>query len=64
MGQPNLLIFNPDQWRGDVMGHVGNPAAQTPCIDAAVGTAAVSFINTFAQATVCTPSRCSFMTGW
>ena len=64
MGQPNLLIFNPDQWRGDVMGHVGNPAAQTPCIDAAVGTDAVSFINTFAQATVCTPSRCSFMTGW
>lgn len=64
MSRPNLLIFNPDQWRGDVMGHRGNVAAQTPHIDAAVQADAVSFVNTFAQATVCTPSRCSFMTGW
>ena len=21
------VIFNPDQWRGDVLGHAGNPAA-------------------------------------
>lgn len=25
-GKPNLVIFNPDQWRGDVLGHLGNPA--------------------------------------
>ena len=23
--RPDIIIFNPDQWRGDVLGHVGNP---------------------------------------
>ena len=31
--RPHLVIFNPDQWRGDVMGHLGNPAAVTPNLD-------------------------------
>jgi arylsulfatase A-like enzyme len=62
--RPNILIFNPDQWRGDVMGHVGNPAAVTPRLDQLVETEAVSFRNAFCQNPVCTPSRCSFMTGW
>ncbi len=30
---PHIIIFNPDQWRGDVLGHVGNPAAVTPHLD-------------------------------
>lgn len=65
MGErPNILILNPDSWRGDVMGHMGNPAAVTPNLDAAVRTDAVSFRNAFCQNPVCTPSRCSFMTGW
>ena len=25
--RPHIVIFNPDQWRGDVLGHMGNPAA-------------------------------------
>ena len=29
--KPHILIFNPDQWRGDVLGHVGNPAAGVAC---------------------------------
>ena len=62
--RPNIVIFNPDQWRGDVMRHLGNPAAVTPNLDALAATEGVSFRNAFAQATVCTPSRCSFMTGW
>jgi arylsulfatase A-like enzyme len=62
--KPHLIIFNPDQWRGDVLGHVGNPAAVTPTLDRLVATEAVSFSNAFCQNTVCTPSRCSFMTGW
>jgi arylsulfatase A-like enzyme len=61
---PHILLFNPDQWRGDVMGHLGNPAAVTPNLDTIVETDAVSFSNTFCQNPVCTPSRCSFMTGW
>ena len=61
---PHILIFNPDQWRGDVMGHLGNPAAVTPNLDRLVESDAVSFRVAACQNTVCTPSRCSFMTGW
>ncbi|MCP4750362.1 MAG: sulfatase-like hydrolase/transferase [Proteobacteria bacterium] len=62
--QPHIIIFNPDQWRGDVLGHMGNPAAVTPNLDRLVENEAVSFGNAFCQNPVCTPSRCSFMTGW
>ena len=62
--RPHILIFNPDQWRGDVMGHLGDPAAVTPNLDRLVETDAVSFRVAACQNTVCTPSRCSFMTGW
>lgn len=61
--RPNIVLFNPDQWRADVMGHFGNPAAQTPVLDQLVQTEAVSFRRAFTQSTVCVPSRCSFMTG-
>jgi arylsulfatase A-like enzyme len=43
---------------------MGNPGAVTPTLDALVENDAVSFSNAFCQNTVCTPSRCSFMTGW
>jgi arylsulfatase A-like enzyme len=62
--RPHIVIFNPDHYRGDVLGHVGNPAAVTPNLDRLVATEAVSFSNTFCQAAVCAPSRCSFMSGW
>jgi len=62
--QPHIIIFNPDQWRGDVMGHLGNPAAATPNLDQIIEDDAVSFRYAFCQNPVCTPSRCSFMTGW
>jgi len=62
--RPHILIFNPDQWRGDVLGHMGNPAAATPVLDAWARTDAVSFRHAYCQNPVCTPSRCSFMTGW
>jgi arylsulfatase A-like enzyme len=62
--RPNIILFNPDQWRGDVLGHMGNPAAVTPVLDGMVAQDAVSFRWAFCQNPVCTPSRCSFMTGW
>lgn len=62
--KPHILLFNPDQWRGDVLGHMGNPAAVTPNLDRWVESEAVSFRHAFCQSPVCTPSRCSFMTGW
>ena len=62
--RPHVLLFNPDQWRGDVLGHMGDPAAVTPNLDRFAETEGVSFRNAFCQNPVCTPSRCSFMTGW
>jgi len=62
--RPHLVIFNPDQWRADVLGYAGNPAAVTPNLDRITRTSGVGFRRAFCQATVCTPSRCSFMTGW
>ncbi|MEK7475716.1 MAG: sulfatase-like hydrolase/transferase [Candidatus Coatesbacteria bacterium] len=62
--RPHIVMFNPDQWRGDVLGHMGNPGAVTPVLDGMVRTEAVSFRYAFCQNPVCTPSRCSFMTGW
>lgn len=46
------------------MGHMGNSAAVTPTLDGLVQTEAVSFSHAYCQNPVCTPSRCSFMTGW
>lgn len=62
--RPHVVLFNVDQWRGDVLGHLGNPAVKTPNLDKLVEEDAVSFASTFCQNPVCTPSRCSFMTGW
>lgn len=61
---PHLVIFNPDQFRADALGHLGNPAACTPNLDRLALADGVSFRNAFCQNPVCTPSRCSFMTGW
>lgn len=61
---PHIIIFNPDQFRYNGLGHSGNPAARTPNLDRLIETHAVSFDNAFCQNPVCTPSRCSFLTGW
>lgn len=61
---PNIVLFVTDHQRGDVLGHMGNPAAVTPNLDQLVSQEAVSFRHAFCQNPVCTPSRCSFMTGW
>lgn len=61
-GQPHLLFFNPDQWRGGALGHLGDRGAVTPRLDA-FAREAVSFSQAYCQSPVCTPSRCSFMTG-
>ena len=60
---PNIIIFNPDSWWGDVISHLGNKAAYTPNLYQFFKNAA-SFKNAFCQSPICTPSRCSFMTGW
>lgn len=62
--RPHIVIFNPDQWRGDLLGHIGDPAAVTPNLDRLVQADGVSFRHAFCQNPVCTPSRASFMSGW
>jgi len=59
----NVIYLNPDQMRADFLGCYGHPVSRTPHIDrlAAEGT---RFDQCHVQHTVCTPSRCSFMTGW
>ncbi|SHE51811.1 sulfatase-like hydrolase/transferase [Alkalibacter saccharofermentans] len=61
--KPNIVIINPDQMRADTLAHLGNEASITPNLDA-LAKEGVSFSNAFCQNPVCTPSRCSFMTGW
>ncbi|SKC83047.1 sulfatase-like hydrolase/transferase [Maledivibacter halophilus] len=63
MKKPHILIFNPDQMRADSMQHLGNEAAVTPNLDR-LAKEGVSFSQAFCQNPVCTPSRCSFMSGW
>ena len=36
-------MFNPDQWRGDFLGHLGNTWAQAPNIDKLVDLEAIYF---------------------
>ncbi len=62
--QPHIVIFNPDHYRGEALHHAGNQAAVTPYMDALVEKDGVSFTNAFCQNGVCSPSRCSFMSGW
>ncbi|TAK24192.1 MAG: DUF4976 domain-containing protein [Chloroflexota bacterium] len=60
---PNIILFNPDEWRADCTGCYGDPTVQTPSLDA-LAARGVRFDQCHAQHPVCSPSRCSFMTGW
>lgn len=62
--RPHIVMFIPDSWRGDVLGHLGNPGAVTPNLDHHAETDSVSFGQAFCQTPLCSPSRCSLMTGW
>ncbi len=47
--KPNIVLFIPDSYRGDVVGHQDNAGAVTPNLDALVASDAVSYSNAFAQ---------------
>lgn len=61
--RPNIVIINPDEMRADTMSHLGCEAIRTAHLDALAEEGA-SFAEAFCQNPVCTPSRCSFLTGW
>lgn len=59
----NFIIINPDELRADSLGVYGNSLVKTPNFDklAKEGT---RFEQCHTTHTVCSPSRCSFLTGW
>ena len=59
----NIIYFNPDQMRADLLSCYGDFLVETPNIDRLAATG-VRFDQCQVQHTVCSPSRCSFMTGW
>lgn len=62
MRTPNILLIMTDQQRADSLGCYGGAAVRTPALDrlAAEG---VRFDRCAVNATICTPSRASIMTG-
>ena len=60
--RPNILWITTDQQRFDTIGTHGNPAINTPNLDR-LAAGGMSFMQTYTQAPICTPSRASFMTG-
>lgn len=61
--QPNILLINADQWRGDCIGsYYDNHPIMTPHINqlAAEG---VTFTNAYADCPICMPQRASILTG-
>jgi len=60
--QPNILIIQPDQHRGDILGCAGNTLVKTPNLDqlAAEG---IRFSNAASASPVCSPFRATLQTG-
>ena len=61
--RPNIVIFNPEQWRGDALGCVGHTVVKTPHFDRMAEEGLV-FSQCYTTNPICGPSRCSFATGW
>ncbi len=59
----NLVIFFPDEMRAESLGCYGHPLARTPNLDR-LCEEGTRFDQCYVQHPVCTPSRCSLMTGW
>lgn len=59
----NFVFFMPDELRAESVGCYGHPLVQTPNLDA-LAAQGTRFEQCHVQHPVCTPSRCSMMTGW
>ena len=59
----NFIFFMPDELRAESVGCYGHPLAPTPNINA-LAAQGTRFDQCHVQHSVCTPSRCSMMTGW
>jgi choline-sulfatase len=61
--KPNFVFFMPETLRAESIGCYGHPLVRTPNLDR-LANEGVRFTQCHVQHTVCTPSRCSLMTGW
>jgi len=60
--RPNMILILTDHWRGDCLGRLGHPVAETPHLDS-VSSAGVTFTNAFTPCASCIAARRSLMTG-
>ena len=60
--RPNIVLIFPDQHRADVMRCAGNPAAQTPNLDA-LASQGVRFGRCVTNSPLCMPARASLISG-
>ncbi len=61
--RPNFIFFFPDEMRAESVSCYGHPLVQMPNYDR-VASEGVRFDQCHVQHPVCSPSRCSLMTGW
>ncbi len=60
--RPNLLLILTDHWRGDCLGRLGHPVAQTPHLDS-LSAEGVTFTEGYTPCPSCIAARRSLMTG-
>jgi len=60
--RPNIVLIMTDHWRGDSLGRLGHPVAETPHLDS-LSIGGVTFTNAFTPSASCIPARRSLMTG-
>ena len=60
--RPNILFILADDWGYGDLGCYGNPDIQTPCLDH-LATQGTRFNRFYVSSCVCSPSRCSMLTG-
>jgi len=59
----NFILFNPEEMRAESTGTYGHPLTETPNLDR-LAEEGVTFEQCHTTHTVCSPSRCSLLTGW
>lgn len=60
--QPNIVLINVDQWRGDCLSIDGHPTVQTPYLDQ-LALEGARFGHAYAATPTCIPARASLYTG-
>lgn len=59
---PNILVIQPDQHRGTIMGCAGDPQAITPNLDR-LAEGGIHFTRAVSSSPVCSPFRATLQTG-